>query len=97
MPTPFKSQTLFGAARKIENGGSLTIQPLPRPKQAARWTKSFLKNLKVLETWSYSSTEKFPTDVFTLPSMSPRQALEEDLLLGKVLKKYGCSEIIWPT
>ena len=43
----------FGAARNIQEGGSLTILGLPLLKQAVKWMRSFLKNLKVREIWNW--------------------------------------------
>ena len=72
-----KPKRFFGAARKIENGGSLTILATALTETGSKMDEVIFEEFKGTETWSYSSTEKFPTDVFTQPSMSPRQALEE--------------------
>ena len=45
-----RPKRFFGAARNIEEGGSLTIIATALTKLALEWTKLYLRSLKVQET-----------------------------------------------
>jgi transcription termination factor Rho len=57
-----KPKRFFGAARNIENGGSLTILVQHLQKPDLKWMMSSLKNSKVPVTWNCSSTVNCPTE-----------------------------------
>ena len=48
-----RPKRFFGAARNLEEGGSLTILATALLILAQKWMKLFMKNLKVRATWRY--------------------------------------------
>lgn len=63
-----KPKQFFGAARKIEKGGSSPYWPRHLSKQAAGWTKSSLRNSKAPATWNCNWTDDWPTGESSPPS-----------------------------
>jgi transcription termination factor Rho len=61
-----KPKRFFGAARQIENGGSLTIIATALTETGSKWTRLFLKSLKVPEIWSFNWIVNYPTKGFIL-------------------------------
>ena len=58
-----KPKRFFGAARNIENGGSLTIIATALIDTAPAWTRSSSRSSRVQATWSSSSTAACRTSV----------------------------------
>lgn len=65
-----RPKRFFGAARNVEEGGSLTIM-LPRWWIPGRkWTRLSTKNLKVPATWNCTWRVKSPRSAYSLPSIT---------------------------
>ena len=57
----YPPKRFLGAARNIENGGSLTILASASSTLVPRWTRSSLRSSRAPATWSSSSTANWPT------------------------------------
>jgi transcription termination factor Rho len=62
-----KPKQFFGAARKIENGGSLTILATALIETGSKMDEVILKNLKEPVIWNWCSTGDLPINEFFLP------------------------------
>jgi transcription termination factor Rho len=76
-----KPKRFFGAARNIEDGGSLTIIATALQKPAQKWMRLFLKSLKVPVTWSYNWIVNYQTNVYSRLLILPHQAPAVTILL----------------
>ena len=70
----YPPKKFFGAARNIEEGGSLTIWQLHLWKQIAVWTMPSSKSSREPETWSFASTAKLQNAGSTQQSMLMHRA-----------------------
>ena len=69
-----KPKRFFGAARNIENGGSLTILATALTETGSKMDEVIFEELREPATWSFSLTEDLPTSVSSLQWMSPCRA-----------------------
>ena len=65
-----KPKKFFGSARKLEEGGSITILATALIETGSRMDDVILKNLRVQEIWNFIWTGSFPNGVFSRRSMS---------------------------
>jgi transcription termination factor Rho len=91
-----RPKRFFGAARNIEEGGSLTIWQQPWLKRAAGWTRLFLRSSREPATAKSIWTANLPNGVF-FPAIDANKAgtRREELLLEEeelqklwVLRKF---------
>ncbi len=69
-----RPKRFFGAARNLEEGGSLTILATALSIQVHGWMKSFTKNSKEQGTWNFILTEILPNAEFSQHSTFAAQA-----------------------
>jgi transcription termination factor Rho len=65
-----RPKRFFGAARNIEEGGSLTIIATALVDTGSAWTKSSSRNSRAPATWKSSWIAAWPTSVSSRPSTS---------------------------
>lgn len=88
-----RPKRFFGAARNIEEGGSLTILLRLWLILVHVWMMSFMKNSREQATWSSILTALLPSAASSLPSISAVQerAKKSCLCLKSILIVYGLS------
>ena len=69
-----KPKRFFGAARNIENGGSLTILATALTETGSKMDEVIFEEFKGTGNMELSSTEGLPTSASSLPLTSPCQA-----------------------
>ena len=76
-----RPKRFFGAARNVEEGGSLTIIATALVDTGSKWMRLSLKNLKVPVTWNYIFLAKsLKNDVFPAIDFNRSGTRKEDLL-----------------
>jgi transcription termination factor Rho len=85
----YPPKKFFGAARNVEEGGSLTILPQHLSRRTAAWTMPFSKNSKEPETWNFASTARLQSVVSIRQStlMHPAHVTKKLLFERKELQQ----------
>jgi transcription termination factor Rho len=93
-----RPKRFFGAARNIEEGGSLTIISTALIDTAAGWTRSSSKSSKEPEIRSSYLTARSPTSVCFRQStfLSPVQGRKSCLSPRGTCRRYLCSDEFFP-
>lgn len=93
-----KPKRFFGAARNIENGGSLTILATALIDTGSKMDEVILKNLRVPAIWNSNSTAVYPINVFTRQLILLPQVHVETIYSSMILlsKEFGLCATISP-
>jgi transcription termination factor Rho len=89
-----KPKQFFGAARKIENGGSLTILATALIDTGSKMDEVIFEEFKEPAIWNCNSTGDWRTNAFSLPSifLLLQHVAKTCFLIKMYFRKCGCSE-----